>query len=121
MGTVLLVEDSIAQRQVITCLLRESGLAVTVASNGVEALKMLQTSHPDLIVLDIVMPKMNGYEFCRYLRGNSKTRNLPVLMCSAKGEDYDRYWALKQGADAYISKPFQPKELLLTVKQLIAK
>ncbi len=103
----------------ITDLLKASGLTVTHASDGVEALEAMQTEPPDLVVLDIVMPRMNGYEVCRRLKSDPKTQNVPVVMCSSKGEEFDRYWGMKQGADAYIAKPFQPTELVGTVKQLL--
>jgi twitching motility two-component system response regulator PilH len=62
---------------------------------------------------------MNGYEVCRKLKTDPKTQNVPVIMCSSKAEEFDRYWGMKQGADAYIVKPFQPKELVATIKQLL--
>jgi len=113
------VEDSVAQREMITDLLKASGLTVTHACDGVEALAQIQGTCPDLVVLDIVMPRMNGYEVCRRLKADPKTQNVPVVMCSSKGEEFDRYWGMKQGADAYIAKPFQPTELIGTVKQLL--
>ncbi len=119
MSTVLVVEDSVTQRAMITDLLKGSGLNVTIASDGVEALEKIQGHSPDLVVLDIVMPRMNGYEVCRQIKANPKTQNIPVVMCSSKGEEFDRYWGMKQGADAYIAKPFQPTELVGTVKQLL--
>jgi twitching motility two-component system response regulator PilH len=119
MGTVLVVEDSLTQREMISELLKGSGLKVIVAGDGIEALEQVQSSSPDLVVLDIIMPRMNGYEVCRRLKGNQKTQNLAVVMCSAKKEEFDRYWGIRQGADAYISKPFHPQELVGTVKQLL--
>ncbi|BCL37090.1 response regulator transcription factor [Nostoc sp. MS1] len=119
MSTVLIVEDSLAQREMITDLLKASGLTVTHATDGLEALEAIKDEPPDLVVLDIVMPKMNGYEVCRRLKSDPKTQNVPVVMCSSKGEEFDRYWGMKQGADAYIAKPFQPTELVGTVKQLL--
>jgi twitching motility two-component system response regulator PilH len=119
MSTVLVVEDSVTQREMITDLLKGSGLDVSVATDGVEALEHIQGQPPDLVVLDIVMPRMNGYEVCRRLKSDPKTQNVPVVMCSSKGEEFDRYWGMKQGADAYIAKPFQPTELVGTVKQLL--
>lgn len=119
MSKVLVVEDSVTQREMITDLLKGSGLDVTVASDGVEALSQIADTHPDLVVLDIVMPRMNGYEVCRQIKSNPKTQDIPVVMCSSKGEEFDRYWGMKQGADAYIAKPFQPTELVGTVKQLL--
>lgn len=119
MSTVLVVEDSIAQREMISELLKGSGLTVSIAGDGVEALESLQDLKPDLVVLDIVMPRMNGYEVCRRLKSDPITKKVPIVMCSSKGEEFDRYWGMKQGADAYIAKPFQPKELVGTVKQLL--
>jgi twitching motility two-component system response regulator PilH len=120
MSMVLVIEDSAPQREMITELLRGSGLEVTAASDGVEALAQIQAGqHPDLVVLDIVMPRMNGYEVCRRLKADPSTQNVPVILCSSKGEEFDRYWGMKQGADAYIAKPFQPTELVGTVKQLL--
>jgi twitching motility two-component system response regulator PilH len=119
MSIVLVVEDSLSQREMITDLLKGSGLSVSVAGDGVEALEKIQGQRPDLVVLDIVMPRMNGYEVCRRLKADPKTQNVPVVMCSSKGEEFDRYWGMKQGADAYIAKPFQPTELVGTVKQLL--
>lgn len=119
MSTVLVVEDSVAQREMITDLLKGSGIDVAIATDGVEALERIQGQCPDLVVLDIVMPRMNGYEVCRRLKADPKTQKVPVVMCSSKGEEFDRYWGMKQGADAYIAKPFQPTELVGTVKQLL--
>ena len=119
MYTVLVVEDSVAQREMIKTLLEGSGLSVTAVSNGFDALEHIQGHPPDLILLDIVMPEMNGYEVCRRIKSNDSTKSLPVVMCSAKGEEFDRYWGMKQGADAYIAKPFQPTELVGTVKLLL--
>jgi twitching motility two-component system response regulator PilH len=119
MSTVLVVEDSRSQQEMIKDLLEGSGLEVTLASDGIEALKFIQGNPPDLVLLDIVMPKMNGYDVCRRIKSNPTTQDLPVVMCSSKGEEFDRYWGMKQGADAYIAKPFQPTELVGTVKQLL--
>ncbi|MBD2105265.1 response regulator transcription factor [Leptolyngbya sp. FACHB-261] len=119
MSKVLVVEDSVTQREMITDLLKDSGLSVSVATDGVEALERIQGHRPDLVVLDIVMPRMNGYEVCRRIKADPKTQSVPVVMCSSKGEEFDRYWGMKQGADAYIAKPFEPQELVGTVKQLL--
>ena len=119
MSTILVVEDSVTQREMITDLLKGSGLTVAIATDGVEALAHIDEHCPDLVVLDIVMPRMNGYEVCRRIKSDPKTQNVPVVMCSSKGEEFDRYWGMKQGADAYIAKPFQPTELVGTVKQLL--
>lgn len=121
MSTVLVVEDSVTQREMIEDLLKGSGLTVKTAGDGVEALEQILGSCPDIVVMDIVMPRMNGYELCRRIKTDPKTERVPVVMCSSKGEEFDRYWGMKQGADAYIAKPFQPQELVGTVKQLLRK
>jgi len=121
MSSVLVVEDSPPQRAMITALLKDNGLEVTTANDGVEALDQLKDYRPDIVVMDIVMPRMNGYELCRKLKSDPNTKTVPVVMCSTKGEDFDRHWGMKQGADAYISKPFQPQELVRTVKQLLRR
>ncbi len=121
MSTVLVVEDSVTQREMIEDLLRGSGLTVKTAGDGVEALEQMLGNRPDIVVMDIVMPRMNGYELCRRIKTDPKTERIPVVMCSSKGEEFDRYWGMKQGADAYIAKPFQPQELVGTIKQLLRK
>ncbi len=119
MSRVLVVEDSPAQREMITGLLKDNGLDVDSVGDGVEALEAIQGSRPDLVVLDIVMPRMNGYEVCRRLKADPETQKMPIVMCSSKGEEFDRYWGIRQGADAYIAKPFQPQELVGTIRQLL--
>ena len=119
MSRILVVDDSFSHRQMITDLLRKSGLNVTVASDGLEALESFDKDKPDIVVLDLVMPRMNGYEVCRWIKSDPKNKNVAVVICSSKSEEFDRYWAMKQGADAYISKPFQAVELLGTIKQLL--
>ncbi|HEY9849518.1 MAG TPA: response regulator [Leptolyngbyaceae cyanobacterium] len=121
MSTVLLVEDSATQREMISDFLKERGLKVTIARDGIEALEKVAANRPDLVLLDIVMPRMNGFEFCRRLKSNPKTNQIPVVMCSSKSEQFDRYWGMKQGADAYIAKPFHPSELVNTLKNLLRK
>lgn len=119
MSRILVVEDSHTQREMIINILQGSGLTITVANDGLEALEQIQISCPDIVVVDVVMPRMNGYELCRRLKTDPKTQNVRVVMCSSKGEEFDRHWGMKQGADAYIVKPFQSKEFLGTLKQLL--
>lgn len=119
MPKVLIVDDSNTLREMIAGLLQSSGMTIDVASNGVEALKKIAVDAPDLVVMDIVMPEMNGYELCRNIKSDPKTESVPVVMCSSKSEEFDRYWGMKQGADAYIAKPFAPADLVGTVKQLL--
>ena len=112
---VLLVERKMLQR----CLISTEPLSFKGGKQALEYLKETNDNEDVLILLDINMPQMNGYEVCRRLKADPKTQNVPVVMCSSKGEEFDRYWGMKQGADAYVVKPFQPKELVATVKQLL--
>ena len=119
MSKILVVDDQLSHQEMIVNLLKKSGLKVMSANSGTQALEQAEMHKPDLVILDIVMPDINGYEVCRRLRSNSETKDLPIIFCSIKGEEFDRYWGIRQGADAYVAKPFQPKELLSTVKRLL--
>ncbi|NER83696.1 MAG: response regulator [Leptolyngbya sp. SIO1D8] len=119
MSTVLIVDDSSALREMIAGLLINAGMTILEAKDGADAQKAISASPPDLVVLDIVMPNMNGYELCRWIKSNPNTQDVPVVICSSKGEEFDRYWGMKQGADAYIAKPFRPDEMVETVRQLL--
>ncbi|MDJ0556822.1 MAG: response regulator [Microcoleaceae cyanobacterium MO_207.B10] len=119
MSTVLVVDDQLSHREMIANLLIKNGFKVISASNGVKALEKIKIQKPDLVILDIVMPEMNGYEVCRRVKSNPQTKDLPVIFCSIKGEEFDRYWGMKSAADAYIVKPFHPQEFIDTVKQLL--
>ena len=120
MSTILVVDDSPMLREMISGLLNKSGLTISVAQDGQEAKEKIAASPPDLVVLDVVMPNMNGYELCRWVKSNPSTQAVLVVLCSSKSEEFDRYWGIKQGADAYIIKPFRPSELLNTVQTLLA-
>jgi twitching motility two-component system response regulator PilH len=123
-STILVVDDSATMREMIATLLQDKGWQVLKAGDGIEAQEKFQSDPPpDLVITDIVMPRLNGYELCRWLKSTGKDisngKDIPVVLCTSKGEEFDRYWGMKQGADAYIAKPFQPKELIETVKQLL--
>ncbi len=119
MGAVLLVEDNRTQQLAMSAILRRRGFNVIVASDGAEALLKIHCYCPSLVILDIVLPKMNGYEVCRWIKTNKKTQHVPVIMFTAKSEEFDFYWGSKQGADAYVSKHSHPKVLLDTVNQFL--
>jgi chemotaxis family two-component system response regulator PixH len=119
MGTALVVEDSMTEREIITYYLRQAGVIVATATSGEEALEKLNTYTPDLIILDIVLPGRSGFEICRELKAEAKTSKIPIIICSTKGSDMDKFWGMRQGADAYIPKPIDQEIFLRTVKQLI--
>lgn len=116
MKTVLVVEDSRTDRRLIVALLQQVGLNVVCVDSAESALSWLAVNRrPDLIVLDIVMPGLNGFDLCRQLRANPEFENLSIIFCSSKDQEYDRFWALRQGGNAYITKPFAPLDLVKTV------
>lgn len=119
MTKILVVDDSTTQREYISSLLKQRGYTVAIARNGEEAIALVSKYAFDLVVLDVVMPGMNGYEVCRKIKGDPNTKKVPVVMCSTKDQEFDRVWGMRQGADAYIVKPFDPPELISTVRQLL--
>ena len=119
MSAVLVVDDSTMVRVILAEYLASSGFEVIEAIDGMEAIEQIQTHRPDLVITDIVMPRMNGYELCRWIKSDPRTERIPVMMCTTKDEDFDRYWGLKQGADVYITKPYRPLEMVNAVKHLL--
>ena len=119
MSTALVIEDSLTEMEVITSCLQRGGLIVQTASNGEEALAKICSQKPDVIILDVVLPGRSGFELCRDLKAEAGTSKIPVVLCSTKGSEMDKFWGMKQGADAYLSKPVDQEQLLRTVKQLI--
>lgn len=118
MTNILIVDDDKEIAELIEVYLKNEGYVTTLASNGIEALHILEQTNPDLIVLDIMMPKMDGLEFCKNVR---KDNHLPILMVSAKVEDMDKIIGLMTGADDYMIKPFNPLELIARVKALLRR
>lgn len=121
MGTILVVDDDLTQQLIVFKILKNIGLNVIFADDGIQALEQAQRYCLDLVILDILLPKMNGYEVCRRLKADKKTQKLAVIMCSNKKEDCDHYWGIKQGADAYIAKPCHPQELVNIVQYFLAE
>jgi twitching motility two-component system response regulator PilH len=119
MSSVLLVDDDRVQQLAISKMLLISGFNVIVAKDGIEALEKVYCYCPNLVILDIILPKMNGYEVCRRIKKNKQMQSLPVIMFSAKSEEIDFYWGSKQGADAYVSKLCHAQLLINTVNQLL--
>lgn len=118
MTTVLLVEDSLTETEVITRLLRQAGLNVISVTSGEEARLQLQSQKPDLVILDVILPGQSGFELCREIKTNSNTQAIPVVICSTKGTEADKLWGSMLGADAYIPKPINQQALMQTIQQL---
>ncbi|GBE37179.1 alkaline phosphatase synthesis transcriptional regulatory protein PhoP [bacterium BMS3Bbin07] len=117
MARILVAEDSITDLQFIKNALKETGYEILTASNGDEAEQKVRSEVVDLIILDVVMPKKNGFQVCRSLKRDEKYRHIPIILITSKTQDSDRFWGLKQGADEYVTKPFEPTDLLEAVKK----
>ena len=116
MATILVVDDEEPIQELLRFNLEKEGYLVCVAKDGQEALKHVENDQPDLIVLDLMLPGMDGLEVCRKLRSNPKFQQIPIIMLTAKGEEIDKVLGLELGADDYMTKPFSPRELLARIK-----
>jgi twitching motility two-component system response regulator PilH len=114
-GTILVVEDSPTELRLITEALQAEGYEVITATNGDEALAKAARARPRLVLLDIVLPKQNGFQVCRQLKSSADTKDVKVILVSSKSQETDRLWGLRQGADEYITKPFKTEDLLRSV------
>jgi DNA-binding response OmpR family regulator len=118
MPTVLVVDDEPIVRDVVTRYLRRDGFDTLVADSGEEARTILETNPPALVVLDVMLPGVNGLELCQWIRSTS---SLPVILLTARGEEADRIVGLELGADDYVTKPFSPRELAVRVRNLLRR
>jgi DNA-binding response OmpR family regulator len=113
--SVLVVDDSPTDLQMLSSLLRKQGYDVLTAVDGEDALDKAAASKPPLVVLDIILPKKNGFQVCRQLKTTAETAGIKVILVSSKNQESDKFWGIKQGADEYIAKPYQDEELLAAV------
>jgi DNA-binding response OmpR family regulator len=118
---ILVVDDETYIVHILEFTLTMEGYEVLTAADGEEALRRLEQDHPDLVVLDIMMPKLDGYEVLRRIRADEEFRQLPVILLSAKGRPIDRETGLEIGADDYIVKPFSPRRLLEKIQDLLER
>ncbi len=119
MVKVLVVEDTPAQMDLIKLYLNEGGYIVFTANNAKDGLALLSSEKPDVVITDVVMEGMNGFEMCRAIKKNPETEKVPVIACTSRNTDLDRMWGRKQGVDAYIGKPFTSEELVRAVKSVV--
>jgi phosphate regulon transcriptional regulator PhoB len=118
---VLVVEDEPDIRNLVVHHLTRDGFRCRTATNGAEALASIRTAAPDLVVLDLMLPEMNGLEVCRRLRADPATAGVPIIMLTAKTDEVDRIVGLEMGADDYVAKPFSPKELVARVRAVLRR
>ena len=118
---VLVVEDEPDIRDLVVLHLEREGFQVRTARSGADALRQVKVAPPDLVVLDLMLPELDGLEVCRRLRRDVATASVPVIMLTAKGDEADRVVGLELGADDYIAKPFSPRELVARVRAVLRR
>lgn len=116
---ILVVDDSATDLALMSAPLRASGYHVITARDGEEALTKIASEQPQCIVLDVVLPKQNGFQICRQLKQSEHTQHIPIIMVSMKDTPVDKRWGLQQGADIYLTKPFLPNELLDSIRSVL--
>jgi phosphate regulon transcriptional regulator PhoB len=118
---ILVVDDEPDILELVAYNLKKEGFVVSSASDGEEALAKIRNEKFDFVILDLMLPGMPGMEICRVLRSDPKTKNLPIIMLTAKGEEVDKILGLEIGADDYLTKPFSPRELLARIRAVMRR
>ena len=118
---VLIIDDSLAETRIFTVLLEKHGYKVSVACNGQEGIQVAKARQPDVILMDVVMPLLIGFQATRELTRSSETAHIPIIVCSSKSADTDRLWAMRQGAKSYLVKPVSANLLLDTIAQFVLR
>lgn len=115
---ILVVDDSPTERFFVVDLLTKKGYETIVAENGEEGIAKAKAEQPDLVLMDVVMPGLNGYQATRTLTRDEDTKHIPVIICTTKGQETDKIWGMRQGAFAYLVKPVDHEELLARIRAL---
>ncbi len=121
MAKILIAEDEPDIRELVAFTLRFAGHEVVAASNGEEAVQLASREFPDLILMDVRMPRMTGYDACRVMKANSELKDIPIVFLSAKGQDAEIQTGLEAGAEEYLLKPFAPDQLTDRVRAILSK
>jgi two-component system phosphate regulon response regulator PhoB len=121
MPTILIVDDEADLASLVEFNFKQVGLDATVALTGEQALQLAAIKPPDLVVLDLMLPDISGRDVCRRLRADPKTKDVPIIMLTARGEEADRLQGFEVGVDDYVTKPFSPRELVLRVKAVLRR
>lgn len=116
---ILVVDDSWTELAMIATPLRNRGFDVVTAADGEEAFEKVFREHPQCIVLDVVLPKQNGFQLCRRLKSLEGSKHIPIILLSSKNTPLDKSWGLRQGADLYLTKPFNEDELVDSVRRFV--
>jgi len=118
-GTVLIVDDSPTEQHIFKSIIEKAGFQVETASDGEQGIAKAKSVHPKLIIMDVVMPVLNGFQATRRLREDSETADIPIIMVTTKDQETDRSWGLRQGAEAYLVKPVSKSDLLERVEAVL--
>lgn len=118
---ILIVDDEVDLLRMVDFSLRSAGFSTLSAQNGKDALRLARNDRPDLILLDLMLPDIMGTEVCRALKADAATKDIPVIMVTAKGEEIDRVVGFEIGAEDYVTKPFSPRELILRIRSLLRR
>ena len=121
MAKILIAEDEPDIRELVTFMLKFAGYEVVAASNGEDAVRTASRERPDLVLMDVRMPRMTGYDACRMMKANPNLRDVPVVFLSAKGQESEIQSGLEAGAEAYLLKPFSPAELTNRVRGILSR
>lgn len=119
MVKILVADDSDTDMMFILDAFKDTEFNLTSASDGEEAEEMARAGGFDLIILDVIMPKKNGFQVCRSLKQDDNLKNTPIILLTSKTQESDKFWGRKQGADEYITKPFEQQDLMRTVKKYV--
>lgn len=117
MATVLIVDDSKTERELMSRAVTFAGHTAVFAEDGSEAIEKAMALQPSLILMDVVMPKVDGFNATRRLKGDPSTKHIPIVLVTTKGGESDKFWGKKQGADDHIGKPFQSAELVAIIQR----
>ncbi|MDF2499526.1 MAG: phoP [Anaerosporomusa subterranea] len=120
-GKILIVDDELSIRELIKFNLEKAGFSVLECGDGAEALQLVKTQKPELLVLDLMLPGLDGIEVCRNLKSHRDTSGIPIIMLTAKSDEIDKVIGLEMGADDYLTKPFSPRELIARVKAVLRR
>lgn len=121
MATILIADDMPDILNVLSSRLRALGYQVLEARDGMEALNHAKANQPDLVVLDVMMPELNGYQVCRRLKNDSQLSHIPVILLTAKDTEADKFWGAEVGADLYLTKPIEPGAVVIHIQELLKK
>lgn len=120
MSKIVVVDDSYAELQMIEGYLKAANHSVVSYPNAEKLEEKLATEKPDLIVMDVVMPGRNGFQACRDIKSDERLKSIPIVLCTSKGQESDKFWGQQQGANGYVVKPFKAEDLLAAVKRALS-